>query len=292
MNVEQMPKSSRTRTRASGRRGRSWVIAGSCAALVVTAFAVPLPASAAAKWKTHVFSVTYDGTGSYSYTAQGANGDAGCFMRVGQTASYAFGQQWLIKIGFKSTGKKGQFLTKVESILHVDGPQIGKDGTSHLEGRQSSLTDQECQQETIVPDTGKFDCKSTSLTLTAYPKPQIEVSRKTDDIVMEGHTFLAGLWDYTGTDSIPSDKKGCTTYEDMTYGSSLIPGIYSASKVSTAVSKLAALTKGKTLATHIGLSENAVFPAQTTCAAVFGAPQLCIIHSQKLSGTFRVARVR
>lgn len=76
-----------------------------CVSVAVTAFAAPAPAGAAATWKTRVFSVSYDGDGSFSYSAQGANGDTGCLMSVGEGARHSFDQLWTVRIRFKSLGK-------------------------------------------------------------------------------------------------------------------------------------------------------------------------------------------
>src|ERR1700722_5722602 len=134
-----------------GRRGRSFILAVS-GLVAVLPLAAPAAAASggpsAASWKTHVFSVSYDGSGSFNYTAQGANGDTGCFMRAGNNASYGFDQLWTIKVAFKSAGK-GKFDTKIVSIAHVEGPQFAKDGTSHLMGKQSQLPNEDCAQGTI-----------------------------------------------------------------------------------------------------------------------------------------------
>lgn len=267
---------------------------GIAAVLGLAALSVPLSAGAAAKPVTRVFSLTFDGNGKYSYTARGANGDAGCFMSVGQTASYSFDQLWKVTVKFTPLGK-GKYKTAVTSVLHVEGPQaLGMIGTSHLMGKQSHLPDNSCQQVTIVDDTGSFDCTSKTVTLTAFTNPQLKVDRNGADLVFEGQAFLAGIWTYKGTDSIPSDKKkGCATYEeDMTYGSTLIPGIDDESKVGMTVKQLVNLKKGKTITAEVSLGQNTVFPRQPTCDSVFGKPNLCLIHSQSLSAKFAVSRVR
>ena len=42
----------------------------------------------------------------------------------------------------------------------------------------------------------------------------MKISRVKDDLVLEGKAFLDGIWDYSGKDTIPGDKKqGCKTYE-------------------------------------------------------------------------------
>ncbi len=271
---------------------------GACAVLAAGAgagavLAAPLPASAAAKWTTHAFSVSFDGSGAYDYNSQGANGDTGCYMNVSQSASYAFDQLWTIKIGFKSTGR-GTFDTKIESINHQDGPQnFGDKADSHLKGKQTTLPDEDCADETIVPNTGTFTCTSTKITLTAFPDPQMKISRDKTDLVMESRAFLAGIWDYSGKDSIPGDKKGCKTYEeDMTYGTDLIPGIMATSKVSMTVKQLSNLKKGKTITAMVALGKNTQFPRQSVCDSVFGKPNVCVIHSQSLSAKFKVTKIR
>jgi hypothetical protein len=280
------------------RGGRRWILAASALA-VALALAAPVAASAApagsssTSWKTHVFSVSYDGSGSFNYTAQGANGDAGCFMRAGNNASYGFDQLWTIKVAFKSAGN-GNWDTKIVSIHHTDGPQLADNGASHLKGQQSNLGEENCSQLNIVHDTGKYDCTSTKLTLTAFPNPQLAVTRESGDLVFIAKAFLGGHWDYTGSDTIPSDKNGCHFYDDdMTYGSDLAPGLFAAAKVSIAVSRLAGLKAGKaSTEASVGLNKNTEFPPQSECASVFGDPhKLCVLHSHKFSGTFRVHKV-
>lgn len=266
-----------------------------CGALTLGALgalAVPVAASAAAKWQVHVFSITYDGTGKYDYNAQGANGDSGCYMDVSQNATYSFDQLWTVRVGFKSAGK-GKFDTKIMSINHQDGPQaFGDVAKSHLEGKQTALPDNECQDITIVDNTGKFDCTSKKVTLTAVPNPQMKMSRVSDDIEMAGRAFIDGIWSYTGKDSIPGDKKGCQTYEDgMTYGSDLIPGIIATTKVSLGVKQLNNLKKKQSISVPIAFGKNTEFPRQSECAATFGKPNVCVIHSQSLTATFKVTRV-
>ncbi len=262
-------------------------------ALSTTAGAAPAGPQAA-KWTTHTFSISYDGSGSFNYTAQGANGDTGCFMRAGNNASYGFDQLWTVKIDFKSAGK-GKWDTKLVSINHVDGPQYAKDGASHLKGQQSRLKDENCAQINIEHNTGKYDCTSSKLTLTAFPNPQLAITRAGDDLVFVAKAFIDGHWDYSGTDTIPGDKKGCGTYnDDMTYGSDLVPGLYAAAKVTVPVGKLAGLKSGKPgTKTSVGLNENTEFPPQSACDSVFGSPNnICVLHSHKLSGTFAVSKVR
>ncbi len=251
-------------------------------------------AEAATKPVTRVFSISYDANGTYSYNAQGANGDAGCYMNVTQTASYSFDQLWKVTVKFTSQGK-GKYKTDVTSVSHLEGPQaLGKVGASHLMGKQTHLPDNECQQITITDDTGTFDCTSKTVTLTAFTNPQMMVARKGADLDFEGQAFLAGIWTYKGSDSIPSDKKkGCATYEeDMTYGSTLIPGIYAKSKVGLTIKQLINLKKHKAITTEIGFGKNTFYPRQTTCDSVFGKPNVCVVHSQSLAGKFRLSRIR
>lgn len=130
-------------------------------------------------------------------------------------------------------------------------------------------------------------------TLTAFPDPQMEVSRKASDLVLLGRAFLDGHWKFTGTDSIPSDKKGCATYDDdFTYGSDLEPGLYATAKVSLPVGLLASLAKGKAVTKPVSLGKNTQYPPQSACDPVFGAPSSCVINSQKLTGKFKVIKVR
>jgi hypothetical protein len=266
---------------------------GAVVVLGLVALAVPLSAGAAAKPITRTFTLSYDGSGKYSYNAQGANGDAGCYMNVSQTGSYAFDQLWQVTVKFTSQGK-GKYKTQVTSIKHLDGPQdVGKTGESHLEGKQTHLPDNACQQETIVDDTGTFDCTSKTVTLTAVPNPQLKVVRSGTELDFEGQAFLTGIWTYKGSDTIPSDKKkGCATYEeDMTYGSTLIPGIYDESKVGMTIKQLLSLKKGgKSIVATVSLGRNTELPRQTTCDSVFGKPNVCVVHSQSMSAKFRVGR--
>jgi hypothetical protein len=265
---------------------------GAVVVLGLAALAVPLQAGAAAKPITRTFTLSYDGSGKFSYNAQGANGDAGCYMNVSQTASYSFDQLWTVTVKFTSQGN-GKYKTAVTSIKHLDGPQDAEmTGGSHLKGKQTHLPDNACQQETIVDDTGNFDCTSKKVTLTAFPNPQLKVARSGIDLDFEGQAFLTGVWTYKGTDTIPSDKKkGCATYEDdMTYGSTLIPGIYDESKVGVTIKKLLSIKKGKSITTDVSLGKNTEFPRQTTCDSVFGKTNVCVVHSQSMSAKFRVGR--
>ena len=285
---------------------RHLVRLAACGALAVgatSALAAPISASAAgpasaaapaaAKWKTHVFSISYDGSGDYNYNSQGANGDTGCYMNVTQVASYAFDQLWTVRIGFKALAH-GKVDTKIESINHVDGPQnFGDKASSHLTGKQSEIEDEDCAQINIQHNIGKYDCTSKTITLTAFTKPQMAITRAKDDLVVEGRAFLDGHWKFTGTDTIPGDKKGCQTYEDdMTYGTDLIPGDYATTKVSLAVKTLLNLRKGKSKTVPIAFGKNTEFPRQNVCDSVFGKPNVCTIHSQSLDGKFKVIKVR
>ena len=282
-------------TGAARHRGRLCLLSGVFAAIAAIALATPLSASAAsaATWRTHVFSISYDASGTFSYNAEGTNGDSGCHMAVGEGARYSFGQLWTIRVGFKRVGP-GRFQTKVESVTHVDGPQgaVGKHGASHLKGKQTALPDENCADGTIVPDTGTYDCTSSTVTLTAFPNPQMEVSRQASDLVLLGRAFLDGHWKFTGTDTIPSDKKGCATYDDdLTYGSDLLPGLYATAKVSLPVKQLAGLAKGKSVTKPVSFGKNTEFPPQKTCDAVFGTPNSCVINSQNLTGKFKLIKV-
>lgn len=270
---------------------------GVVAVLGLSALAVPLSAgaaSAAAKPVTRLFSVSFDGSGKFSYNAQGANGDAGCYMNASDAASYSFDQLWTIQVQFTSLGK-GKYKTKVKSITHLDGPQPpDADGGSHLTGKQTHLPDNECQQVTITNDTGTFDCTSKTETLTAFPNPQITINPSATELSFEGRAFLDGHWKYAGKDTIPSDKKkGCATYaDDMTYGTDLVPGIYDTAKVGLTIKQLLSLKKGKAIVSDVALGKNTEFPRLSTCDAVFGKPNVCVIHSQSMSGKFRVGRLK
>ena len=102
------------------------------------------------------------------------------------------------------------------------------------------------------------------MTLTAFPNPQLKVVRNGTELDFEGQAFLTGIWTYKGSDTIPSDKKkGCATYEeDMTYGSTLIPGIYDESKVGMTIKQLLNLKKGKSIvADGVARQEHRVAPA-------------------------------
>jgi len=261
------------------------------------ALAVPLSAGAvgaAAKPVTRIFSINFDGSGKFSYNAQGANGDTGCYMNASDGARYSFDQLWTVTVQFTSQGKV-KYKAVVKSIKHVDGPQaFGAHGASHLIGKQTELPDEDCAQgSTIQHNIGSYDCTSTKVTLTAFPNPQMEVQRSGADLEFEGRAFLDGHWKYTGKDTIPGDKKGCATYEDdMTYGSTLIPGIYDTSKVGMTVKQLFNLKKGKKITATVELGKNTFYPRQSTCDSVFGKPNVCVIHSQSMSARFGVARIK
>jgi len=278
-------------------RARLATCGAACAALALalTAAAVPAPASAATGWVTHVFSISYDGSGSYSYNSQGGNGDTGCHMDVGQGARFAFDQLWTVKIGFKKTGKTS-YDTKVESILHVDGPNAsGGNGASHIKGKQTSLPNETCTDLSYDPDTGTFDCTSSTAILTAFNKPEMEIAAKGTDLVFTGDTFIESHWKYSGQDTIPSDvhiTHGCATYNDLeAYGSDLIPGLTAIAQVPLAVKQLAALAKHKSVIEKVSLGHNTQLPRQTTCDTTFGSPSTCVINSQSMNGVFKVIRM-
>jgi hypothetical protein len=238
--------------------------------------------------------VSYDGNGSFNYTARGAHTDTGCYMNLGGASTYGFDQLWRVTIGFKGHGK-GAPMSKVESIKHVDGPQaLGHVGGSHLKGSQSAYQG-DCFAENVGgPDVGTFDCQSGAPTLTAWTNPQMEISRKGNDLLVIGHVFIDAHLKYHGTDTIPSDKKfygGCAVYNgDWVFGSTLLPGGYNSAKVSLPVKELARLAKGKSLTDKVGLGENTEHPPEQTCGTTFGSPRLCIINGQSLKGTFRWGR--
>jgi len=248
----------------------------------------------AADWKTRVFTASYDGKGSFSYTARGSSTDTGCYMDVNGGSNYGFDQLWRVKVAFKRLAD-GSYDSKVDSIVHVDGPQaLGHYGGSHLKGTQYKH-EGDCYDARVGgPNTGTFDCLSGAPTLTPFNNPQMEISRHGDDLVVIGKTFFTAGLDYSGTDTIPSDKKfdgGCAHYnDDWAFGSTVLPGTYSAAKVSLPVKKLDHMAKGSGLAEDVGLGKNTEFPTQQTCATTFGAPRLCIINKQSLSGTFRWGR--
>ena len=279
------------------RRARLAVLgaSGAAMALALTLIVAPGPAQAATGWVTHVFSISYDGSGTFSYNAQGPNGDTGCHMDVGEGARFAFDQLWTVKVGFKKTGKT-TYDTKVESILHVDGPNSsGGNGASHIIGKQTNEPNETCEDLTYNPDTGKFDCTSSTDTLTAFNKPEMEISRKSSDLVFTGDTFIEGHWKYSGQDSIPSDigiSHGCATYDDQeAYGSDMIPGLTSIAKVPLKVSTLAALAKHKSVIVKVSLGHNTQLPRQTTCDSTFGSPNSCVINKQSMNGVFKVIRM-
>jgi hypothetical protein len=269
----------------------------SCAVLAVTAVAAPLPAGATTRapaatgWKTYVFSVSYDGKGTFNYTAEGANGDTGCHMSDTNVGSYGFDQLWTVRIAFKSTGK-GKYATEVKSVNHLSGPGLDNTGESHLTGAQTKLPDEDCADGTIVPNTGTYDCTSKTLTLTAYPKPQMDITRKGADLVFVARAFLGGVFKYSGKDSIPGDKKKCGTYDDdMTYGSDLAPGIFASTRVSISAGALVRLARKHSVKAPVGLNRNTDYPPQSECAAVFGTPKSCTLHKHSLSGQFQLTKV-
>jgi hypothetical protein len=58
------------------------------------------------------------------------------------------------------------------------------------------------------------------------------------------------------------------------------------------VAALAGLAKRKSVARDVALDKNTEFPRQKTCDSVFGAPSVCVIHSQKLTARFKLIRVK
>ena len=278
-----------------GRRSRLAAV-GAVVALALAVVATPKPANAATGWVTHVFSVSYDGSGSYSYQSQGANGDAGCHMSVGNGTRFEFDQLWTVKVSFKKTGT-ATYDTKVVSIDHVDGPNAsGGNGASHIKGQQTNEGDQTCNDLTFDPDTGTFDCTSSTEVLTAFNKPEMEISRKSSHLVFTGDTFIESHWKYSGDDTIPSDNgisHGCATYNHLeAYGSDLVPGLTAIAKVPLAVSKLATLAKRGSVIVKVSLGHNTQLPRQTTCDSTFGSPSTCVINKQSMNGVFKVIRVR
>lgn len=272
---------------------RFWLsVSVSCAAAIT--LAVPAtPASAAALWKTHVFTVSYDGGGSFSYTAQGANGDTGCHMTASESASYAFDQLWTVKIAFQSTGP-GKYKTKVVSIGHLDGPATGNDGSAKLHGEQTALPDENCSQITILHNTGKYGCHSDTLKYLPYPKPQLTITRSGANLVFVARAFIDGSWKFAGTDKIPGDTQGCASYDDqMNYGSSLAPGPYASAKISLKVKSLAGLKAGKHgTSVKVSQGKNTDYKQPKGCTAVFGTPNSCTVHSEKFAATFQASKVK
>ena len=274
---------------------RGLALGAACFALAAFGLAAPASASGTAGWTTHVFQVSYDGSGNVSYHAEGYNGDSGCYLSVDGTDSYAFGQLWTVKIGFKRTGST--YATKVISITHVDGPQggTGAQGTSGLGGDQTVAPDEgSCTDATISDDTGSFSCTARDPLLLAVPNPQMSLVRKGTSLLAEGIAFADGFWTYSGSDTIPSDNLngGCAVYSDidLTYGASIFAGSDSITKVTMPVSKLAGLAKHQEITAPVHFGTNTLHPEQTSCTAVFGSPSKCTIKSQALNGTFKLVR--
>lgn len=229
-----------------------------------------------------------------SYSAQGISGDTGCRDTANENLTYGFGQVWTVVMRFKSLGK-GNYATQVVAIRHLGGPQSYGDG-SHLEGSQAKYDKQNCAEGTIDPNTGTFNCTSKSMTLTPFIDPQMEISRSGTNLVLLSFAFLDGQLKYTGTDTIPYDKKylhGCARYDsDITYGSDIVPGIEATAQVSWPVAKLFALAKGKNLLVDVALGKNTQLPRENTCDSVWQKPHLCVIYKQSLSGKFKLIRVK
>ena len=262
---------------------------------LAAAVAVPQSASAAgAAWVTRTFSVSYDGSGMVSYSAQGISGDTGCKITANEGLAYGFGQLWTVVIRFKSLGK-GKYATQVVSVHHVDGPQSGGDG-SHLKGTQVKYNNENCSEGSIDPNTGTFDCTSKSMTLMPFPNPQMEISRQGANLVLLGFAFLDGHLKYTGKDTIPYDQKflhGCARYDsDISYGSDIVPGIEATAKVAWPVAKLFALAKSKSLLVDVALGKNTQLPRQNTCGSVWEKPHVCVIYKQSLTAKFKLIRVK
>jgi hypothetical protein len=214
----------------TGRRGRAQRVA--CGAVcIASVLALTAPAGAAAAWKTRIFTASYDGKGSFSYSAQGANGDTGCHMNLGGSGSYGFDQLWRVKAEFNRQSD-GSYKSRVDSITHVDGPQaFGHYGSAHLKGRQTARNGDCFNEQVHGSDVGTFDCKGGAPTLTAWTNPQMAISRDGNDLVVLARSFIDAHEKYTGTDTIPSDNKssgGCPFYnDDWTFGNTVLPGSYS-----------------------------------------------------------------
>ncbi|MGH2868856.1 MAG: hypothetical protein ACRDNK_15005 [Solirubrobacteraceae bacterium] len=260
---------------------------------LVAALAALSPATAgAAKWSSRMFTASYDGSGSFNYSARGSSSDTGCFMNLGGGASYGFDQAWRVTVGFKSGGK-GKLLTRIGSIVHTDGPQaLGHVGAAHLKGTQTAAQGDCFNAKVDGPDVGTFDCTASAPTFTAWTNPQMEVSRVGGDLVVIARSFLDAHLKFTGTDTIPSDN-GCSFYnDDWAFGSTMLPGSFTTAKVSLPATKLSRLGRGKSLIEKVGLGENTEHPPQQTCATLFGAPHLCIVNEVSLKANFRWGRDR
>jgi hypothetical protein len=276
---------------------RRWAVVLAAAIMATSAAVIAIPQSASAAsapWVTRTFSVSYDGHGMVSYSAQGISGDTGCKITANELLDYGFDQLWTVVVKFKSLGK-GKYETKIVSAHHVSGPQSSGD-TSTLQGQQTKLNNENCAEGTIDPDVGKFDCTSKSMTLMQFPNPQMELSRSGANLEVIGDAFLDGTLKYTGTDTIPYDAKflkGCARYDsDITYGSDIVPGIEATAKVALPVAKLAVLAKGKSMLIAVALGKNTQLARQNTCDSVWAKPHVCIIYKQSLAGKFKLIRVK
>ncbi|TVZ01578.1 hypothetical protein EAS64_29250 [Trebonia kvetii] len=277
------------------RRRWALVLAAAIMATSAAAIAVPQAASAAnAPWVTRTFSVSYDGHGMVSYSAQGISGDTGCKVTANELLDYGFDQLWTVVVKFKNLGK-GKYETKIVSAHHVSGPESAGD-TSTLQGQQVQLKNENCAEGTIDPDVGKFDCTSKSMKLMAFPNPQMEIRRSGANLVLLGDAFLDGTLKYTGKDTIPYDAKylkGCARYDsDITYGSDIVPGIEATAKIALPVAKLAVLGKGKFIDVNVALGKNTQLARQNTCDSVWAKPNTCVIYKQSLAGKFKLGRVK
>jgi hypothetical protein len=276
---------------------RRWALALAAVVTAASAAAVAVPQTASAAgavWVSRTFSISYDGAGLVSYSAQGINGDTGCKDTANGVLDYGFDQLWTVVIKFKSLGK-GAYATQVASIRHMSGPQSSGD-SSHLQGQQVKLPNENCAEGNIEPNVGTFDCTSKTMTLLPFLNPQMEISRSGPNLVMLAFAFLDGTLKYTGKDTIPFDQKylkGCARYDsDITYGSNIVPGIEATAKVSWAAAKMFGLAKGKSVLYGVYLGHNTQLARQNSCASTWAKPNVCIIYKQGLSGKFKIYRVR
>jgi hypothetical protein len=276
---------------------RSLVSGAICIAVGAIGIAVPASASTAAGWTTRVFQVTYDGSGDVRYHAAGRQGDAGCYISVNGTDSYAFGQLWTIKIGIRRTGP-GAYATKIESIRHVDGPQgaTGSEGKSGLGGDQTVAPGAGSCTDANSNDTGHFSCTAKDPRLLAVPNPQLKLVRKGKNLLAQAIAFADGFWTYKGSDTIPSDKLngGCAVYSDtdLTYGAGIFIGSNSITKIAIPVKELANLAKHHKITAPVHFGKNTLHPRQAKCTSDFGEPNKCVIKNQALNGKFTLVRIR
>ena len=277
---------------------RLTIAAATCVALGTIGLAAPAAsASPAAGWTTHVFQVTYDGSGDVRYHAAGPNGDTGCYMSVDGTDSYSFGQLWTIRISFRRTGP-GTFATKIVSIRHVDGPQggAGSEGKSGLGGEQTVAPNASHCVNANTDDTGHFSCTAKNPLLFAIPNPQMKLIRKGKNLQAQSVAFADGFWTYGGSDTIPSDKAngGCSVYSDtdLTFGAGIFIGSDSITNLSIPVRELANLAKRHVISAPVHFGKNTLHPKQTKCTAVFAPPSKCVIHSQALNAKFTLTRIK